>query len=201
MYNRFNAPIESCLENFLDCPHATFVHRSWFRSPSNRPVRCNVRALDDGAQAEYFDEPREKSLVWSLLSPSGSDMRHTDRFIAPSTTRVDYVFSPYKHYTITSSCTPVTDELTDVHTVITFRYKIWGPLIRLVFEPLARRIIAQDVETLKLQHRNLSRYDDRAFRVIEQDVLMPHIRRWRRLLEAGERPVDQSEPYDVQIVI
>ncbi len=144
MYNRFEAPVESCLENFLDCPHATFVHRGWFRSPTNRKVRCSVQALDDGAVAEYFNEPREKSLVWSLLSPASSSMRHTDRYIAPTTTRVDYFFSKDRHYIITSSCTPVNDELTDVYTVITFRFNTLGRLIRLFFEPMSRRIIAQE---------------------------------------------------------
>lgn len=201
MYNRFEAAVESCLENFLDCPHATFVHRKWFRSPTNREVRCSVQALDDGAVAEYFDEPREKSLVWSLLSPSTGGMRHTDRYIAPSTTRVDYVFSANRHYTITSSCTPVNDVLTDVYTVISFRYKAWGPLVRLFFEPLSRHIIAQDVATLKLQQQNLALHGSQAFRVTKQDVLLPHIRSWRRLLAEGRRPSAKAEPYDVQIVI
>ena len=201
MYNRFEAPVESCLENFLDCPHATFVHRSWFRSPTNREVRCQVRALDDGAVAEYFDEPREQSLVWSLLSPARGEMQHTDRFIAPATTRVDYVFSEDRHYTITSSCTPVSEDLTDVYTVISFRYRRITPLLRLLFEPLSRRIIAQDVKTLRLQHRNLARSKQHSFRIIEQDVLLPHIRRWRNSLAEGKQPAGRSEPYDVRIVV
>ncbi len=128
-------------------------------------------------------------------------MQHTDRYIAPSTTRVEYRFAEDKHYIITSFCTPVNDQLTDVYTVITFRYKLWGPLVRLFFEPLSRRIIAQDVSTLKLQHCNLARHEERGFRVIEQDVLLPHIRRWRRSLAGGNRPTGQAEAYDVQIVI
>jgi phenylpropionate dioxygenase-like ring-hydroxylating dioxygenase large terminal subunit len=199
--NRFEAPVEACLENFLDCPHATFVHRSWFRSPTSREVRCNVRALDDGAVAEYYDEPRKKSVVWSLLSPTRGSMQHTDRYIAPATSRVDYVFSATRHYIITSACTPVNGELTDVYTVITFRYKIWGWLVRLFFEPLSRRIIAQDVATLKLQQQNLAKHGEHSFRIIEQDVLLPHIRRWRRSLAAGKRPSSEAQPYDVQIVI
>ena len=201
MYNRFEAPVESCLENFLDCPHATVVHRHWFRTPTQREVRCSVQALDDGAVAEYFDEPRKKSLVWSLLTPSDGDMQHTDRFIAPSTSRVDYRFSKDKHYIVTSFCTEVNDKITDVYTVITFRYKHLGPLVRLYFEPMSHRIIAQDVETLRKQHVNLSKHKDRGFRIIEQDVLLPHIRRWRRALASGGLPSGRAEAYDVKIVI
>lgn len=201
LFNRFEAPVESCLENFLDCPHATFVHRHWFRAPTNREVGCRVRGLEDGAVAEYFDEPREKSLVWSLLSPSGGGMQHTDRYIAPSTSRVDYTFADDKRYIITSHCTPVDDDSTDVYTTITFRYKIWGPLVRLFFEPLSRRIIAQDVKTLRLLHQNQERFGDRGFHVVDQDVLLPHIRRWRKALAAGEVPVGSTGARDVRIII
>ena len=64
MKNTFSAPMAACLENFLDCPHATFLHRHWFRAPTAKRVRATVRTLADGAVAEFHDEPREKSLVW-----------------------------------------------------------------------------------------------------------------------------------------
>uniref|UniRef100_UPI003AF7DD8D hypothetical protein n=1 Tax=Thiolapillus sp. TaxID=2017437 RepID=UPI003AF7DD8D len=43
-----------------------------FRTPTAKPVMAQVTMLEDGAVAEYFQEPREKSLVWSLLSPNRS---------------------------------------------------------------------------------------------------------------------------------
>ena len=128
-------------------------------------------------------------------------MQHTDRYIAPSTSRVDYTFADDKRYIITSHCTPVDDDSTDVYTTITFRYKIWGLLVRLFFEPLSRRIIAQDVKTLRLLHQNQERFGDRGFHVVEQDVLLPHIRRWRKALAAGEVPVGNTGARDVRIII
>ncbi len=74
MKTRFKAPVESCLENFLDCPHATYVHKGWFRSPTDKLVKATVRRLSDGAEAEYFEEPRVRSLVWSFLSPKKSSL-------------------------------------------------------------------------------------------------------------------------------
>jgi phenylpropionate dioxygenase-like ring-hydroxylating dioxygenase large terminal subunit len=106
MQTRFTGTVESCLENFLDCPHATFVHRYWFRSPTKKFVKAIVRTLTDGAEAEFFEEPREKSVVWWLLAPRRGAMQHTDRFIAPNTSKVDYKFPGGLHYIITSSCTP-----------------------------------------------------------------------------------------------
>jgi phenylpropionate dioxygenase-like ring-hydroxylating dioxygenase large terminal subunit len=189
MKTRFAASVEACLENFLDCPHATTVHRGWFRSPTAKVIRCAVRTLDDGAAAEYFDEPREKSLVWTLLAPSSKhQMRHTDRFLAPATSEVDYQFTNAARYLITSCCTPVDDRHTDVYTVITFRFGWITPLVRLFFEPLARRVIRQDVDMLDQVEANVERFGRPRYQVIAQDLLLPHIVQWRNAMRSGAPP-------------
>ena len=156
MRTPFRGTVETCLENFLDCPHATFVHKHWFRAPTNQPVRAVVRTLSDGAQAEYFDEPRKQSVVWWLLAPVKGSMRHVDRFIAPNTSQVDYQFPNGMHYVITSSCCPVNIAETVVYTVISFRFPWLGRLVRLFFEPLSRWIIRQDQRMIEAQQLNLA---------------------------------------------
>ncbi len=194
MRTHFEAPVDACLENFLDCPHATFVHRFWFRAPTAKPVKTVTHTLADGASTEYFEEPREKSIVWALLSAKRAQMRHTDRFIAPATSRVDYEFSDGRHYIITSSCTPVSAHETQVYTVISFRFGRIGALVRLFFEPLSRLIIRQDTRILRLQQANLSRFGGPPFRITEQDVLIRHILAWRKALQEGRQP---PQPGDI----
>ena len=201
MKTAFRAPLDACLENFLDVPHATYLHRYWFRAPTKREVRAKVRTLVDGAEAEFFEEPREKSLVWWLLSPRGGSMRHTDRFIAPCTSRVDYAFDGGLHYVITSSCSAIDTRLTQVYTAISFRYSVFGWLVRLFFEPLARRIIAQDVDMLNAQYANIDRFGGPAFAATQADLLGPHIGAWRRALESGGPPPAAGEERDVVIRI
>ncbi len=188
MQTHFPASVEACLENFLDCPHAAHVHRLWFRYPTSRAVHAIVRTLPDGAEAEYFEEPRKTSLVWWLLAPKRTEMKHTDRYIAPSTSRVDYIFSEGSHYIITSLCTPISDTETEVYTVITFRFGRIGPLVRLFFEPLSRIIIRQDVRILSNQQSNITRFGRPSFKVIPTDLLGPHIMSWRQALKGGSTP-------------
>ncbi len=175
----FPASVEACLENFLDCPHATHVHKGWFRTHRNKKVRATISTLSDGAEVEYFEEPREKSIVWSLLAPNRSNMKHTDRFIAPATSKVDYRFSNGMHYVITSSCTPVDNIHTDVYTVISFKTGFFGWLVKLYFKPLSLLIIKQDVEILKQQQQNIRRFGEADFTVAETDFLYQHINAWR----------------------
>lgn len=200
MKTLFRAPVETCLENFLDCPHATTVHRSWFRTPTAKIVKTIVRTLVDGAEAEYFDEPREKSVVWTLLAPSKEQrMRHTDRFIAPATTEVDYEFSNNARYLITSCCTPIGEDQTLVHTVITFRFGWLTPLIRFFFQPLAARIIRQDVEMLDRLQQNAAHFGRPRFAVIQQDLLLPHIIQWRKALKEGTPPPEANREEHVDL--
>jgi len=189
----FAAPVDACLENFLDVPHATFLHRYWFRAPTGRAVRARLRSLSDGAEVEFFDEPREKSLVWWLLAPRGGGLRHTDRYLAPRTSRVDYAFDGGLHYSITSSCSATSADQTRVYTVISFRHFLPGWLIRLFFEPLARRIIAQDARMLAAQYANIARHGGPAFVSTEVDLLGPRIQAWRRALAAGRTPLPEPE--------
>jgi phenylpropionate dioxygenase-like ring-hydroxylating dioxygenase large terminal subunit len=201
MKTLFRAPVEACLENFLDVPHATFLHRYWFRAPTAREIRAVVRTLEDGAEAEFFEEPRERSFVWWLLAPRGGAMRHTDRFIAPRTSRVDYEFPGGPHYIVTSSCTPVDERRTQVYTVISFRFPLFGALVRLIFEPLSRRIIRQDVDMLDAQYANVERFRGPAFASTRADLLGRHIAAWRGALTAGTPPPAAGQAQDVVIRI
>jgi phenylpropionate dioxygenase-like ring-hydroxylating dioxygenase large terminal subunit len=199
MKTHFESTVDACLENFLDCPHATFVHRYLFRAPTARQVSAIVRSLPDGAEAQFFEEPREKSFVWWLLAPRGGSMHHTDRYIAPRTSRVDYVFPNGLHYIITSSCTALDVRETQVYTVISFRYRGIGPLIRLAFEPLSRRIIRQDVKILAQQGRNIARFGETRFFDTSADLLGPHIRAWRKAIDSGGPLPEAGQEHSVEI--
>jgi phenylpropionate dioxygenase-like ring-hydroxylating dioxygenase large terminal subunit len=196
---RFRGTVEACLENFLDCPHATYVHRYWFRAPTAKPVKVVVRTLPDGAIAEYFGEPRKKSAVWWLLAPRRGEMIHTDRYIAPSMSRVDYQFPNGLHYIISSSCTEVSAGEIEVYTVISFKFGWLAPLVRLYFEPLSRLIIRQDVDILAAQQKNIARFGTPCFASTKADLLGPHIAAWRQALKAGQPPPTAFEERRVNI--
>jgi len=199
MNTLFEGSVESCLENFLDCPHATFVHNFWFRKPTAKLVKADVSITSDGAIATYYDEPREGSVVWNMLSISDSTMVHTDRFIAPATTRVDYTFSDKRHYIITSSCTPESDTKTRVHTVITFRFGVFGWFIRLFFEPLSRWIIRQDVQMVALQQKNIEHFGTKRYNIIEQDLLFKHIATWRHSIDNARPAPQTTDPKSIEL--
>lgn len=201
MKTRFHAAAISCLENFLDCPHTVYVHRKWFRSRDAREVVAQVNAGSDSIEVEFFGERDAQSLVSHLLFPSQRKMVHTDRFLMPSTSRVDYSFGPNRHFVITSQCTPVTEDETEVYTVITFRFGKIAPLVRLIFEPLARRIIRQDVRILAAQTEQCRVFGPPAFTSVETDLMGPQILRlWQTVAGVNGAETDLA-PRREEIVL
>lgn len=191
---RFSGDVETCLENFLDCPHAAFVHKGLFRTHSPKVIEAQLRVRDDGAEVEYFGESRKGGMVWKLLSRKQTELKHIDRFILPSTSRVDYIFSDCRSYTITSHCTPVTETETDVYTTISFRLSTLGFFrtgffIKPIFKFLSQRIIGQDVRAMRVQRENIKRFGGtQKFRVVQTDFLFPYIVQSRKALSAGKQP-------------
>jgi phenylpropionate dioxygenase-like ring-hydroxylating dioxygenase large terminal subunit len=187
MKTRFQAGAMACLENFLDCPHTVYVHQGWFRSRNAKEVRARVVRGPDRVEVEFSGERDAESVISRLLFPSGRKMVHTDRFLMPAISRVDYSFGPDRHFIITSLCTPISDHETQVNTVMTYRFGRIGPLVRLFFEPISRKIIRQDAGILEAQTGQLQRFGGAKFTFVETDLVGPHIwALWQRELE-GER--------------
>jgi phenylpropionate dioxygenase-like ring-hydroxylating dioxygenase large terminal subunit len=194
MTTRFDASAFACLENFLDVPHTVYVHSGWFRSRAARLTKARVRTEPDCAVAEFDEEPERQSIVARLLFPKRGRLVHTDRFVMPSTSRVDYVFGPNRHFIITSQCTPVSEMETDVYTVITFRFGAIAPLVRLYFEPLSRRILRQDIDILREHSAQIRRFGGSRYTFAETDLIGPRILRlWNDAVTGRETPPSESE--------
>lgn len=194
MRTRFDSSVEACLENFLDCPHTATVHRGWFRNPDTRELSATVKRHAGGVDVTFADEPVTDSLVSRLLYPKGLPLRHTDRFIMPNVSCVDYEFGPQHHYIITSHAVPISDSQTEVFTVITFRHGRIGWLMRLMFEPMSRHIIQQDVDILKKHGDNVRRFGQEKQTHVETDLISLHMQSLRRLAaRADPMPAETSE--------
>ena len=192
MRTRFQTDVEACLENFLDCPHTAYVHKGWFRNHDTSQLKAYVRTRDGVAEAEFENEPVSDSIITRLFYPRGRKPRHTDRFIMPSVSRVDYEFGPDRHFIISSACTPVSDWETQVYTVITFCFGHIAPMVRLVFEPMARRILRQDVDILTLHGQQMRKSGGPRYAHVETDLLGIEIQRMRRRCERGEASQQQE---------
>ncbi|HEY1267019.1 MAG TPA: aromatic ring-hydroxylating dioxygenase subunit alpha [Candidatus Binatia bacterium] len=184
--------MHAALENALDVPHTAFLHKGLFRGAgAKQRIRVRVTRAADRAEAEYIGEPRPEGIAGKILSPSGGVVTHFDRFILPSIAQVEYRLGEENHFVITTLCTPVEDFRTRLNAAILFRTRFPGWLVRLLIEPVARRIFKQDAAMLKHQSKTARRFGGEHYTSTEIDVLGLQIWQLLKRAERGEPPAEE----------
>jgi len=176
MEREFEGSAFQCVENFLDVPHTVFVHSKLFRSAEGRETEVEITQDKHSVQARFIGERDVDGLAGRLLVPRNAEMLHTDCFLLPATTRVDYRFSENRHFIVMSQCTPVYQNVSRVYTYMAFRFDPIAPLVRLVYAPLAARILDQDVVVIREQSQNISRFGGEQFHFHQTDAIAREIR-------------------------
>jgi phenylpropionate dioxygenase-like ring-hydroxylating dioxygenase large terminal subunit len=184
---KFEAPVEACLENFLDVPHTLFVHPGLFRGNAARQTRARIRRFHTSVEAEFLDEQPLEGFGPRLLFPRDTVLRHTDRFILPAISRVDYAFGEEYAFIITSQCTQRAEYLIDVTTAITWKLPLPAWLIRPFLRWYCRRVIQQDVGVLKILGDQSRQFGVTCLSTTA-DLLGTHIRGLRRQAAEGHLP-------------
>jgi phenylpropionate dioxygenase-like ring-hydroxylating dioxygenase large terminal subunit len=200
MLTAFDGDVTDLVENFMDVPHTTFVHRGWFRKATvPKRAEATVERTRDSVLVEYFQPDDSIGFSKWLLNPDGKPMTHTDRFYMPNVTRVDYLWGERRGFVITSQITPVGPDRALVYTAITFRFGPFNPLARLLLPAYTRIVIDQDVAIMANQTANLRRYGGRRFHGTEADVIHRAIESLREHARTGGRG-PAPEPLSTRIV-
>lgn len=184
MQTRFHAPVDMCLENFLDVPHTVFVHPGLFRNEDQDTVQTRVTRSGESVVVTFLDEKPMEGIGPRLIFPKGVKQKHTDRFILPSISRVDYEYGSDHYFLIVSQCTQREEFVVDVTTAITWKL----PLPSLITKPFlkwyCRKVIQQDVEILEIQGAQMKEFG-RKFTHTKVDLLGRHINALRRNAAKG----------------
>jgi len=192
LINRFQNSVINCAENFVDIPHTVFVHPGIFRKVLNEEVTAEVTRKPGEVFVNYIGEKANLGWFSWFLNPSGKTIEHTDRFIMPNVTSVEYRMGKSRHFIITSQSVPVDEKETLVFTDLTYNYGIWnfltGPFVRWQ----AKKIIDQDIEILGNQQETIDRYGSQ-FANSPADIIHVYIESIRNQLEQGKDPRELPE--------
>lgn len=164
MVTDFDNEVTNLIENFMDVPHTVFVHAGWFRSRRRRAQTIRVDTSGSEVLVTYDDAQDAIGCSGRLLNPRDEPVTHTDRFVMPNLTRVDYAFGADRGFSITSQCTPVSVLRTRVYTAIAYKLRRPGLSARLLQAAVApllraytRKVIRQDVAIMANQGESLRR--------------------------------------------
>lgn len=154
MITDFDNEVTNLVQNFMDVPHTVFVHSNWFRNRSLLRVPVKIEVRDGHVKVTYDASEDSIGFTGRILNPGNEPMFHTDEFIFPNITRVDYGFGS-RHFVINSQCTPVSRFKTRVYTWIAYDLGWAGLWLEPFMRFYTRRVIEQDVGIMKNQGDNL----------------------------------------------
>jgi hypothetical protein len=177
----FPAGLHAVVENALDVPHTAVLHRGLFRAGTRTPVRVLFRRYRNSVEAEYVGESVPRGIVARLLSfgsgaksSAGVTIKHVDRFHLPSALQVEYQIGNRIHLLITGFCTPVDEHNTKLFAVVCLSTPFPPLLVRALvaaLEPLALRVVKQDVALLRQQAETQEHFGGARHMSTEIDVL------------------------------
>lgn len=192
MVTRFPNGVTNLVENFMDVPHTVFVHRGWFRTRKLRQVPATVARTDGEVLVTYEQQHDELTGAGFLMNPTGEPMTHTDHFIAPNVTRVDYLWGQRSGYVISSQVTPISAMDSLVFTSISYRLPVDLPrsVVARALRPLMKwyttQVITQDVDIMRIQREGLTHAPGALeFSSTEADLLHADIEAVRGWLRMG----------------
>ena len=191
---RMPGPLDAVAENALDVPHTAFVHTGLFRGNKKRTqIDIVVRTNEHQVEAEYIGESRPKGLVGRLLSPGGGAVLHWDRFILPCIAQVEYRLAENSHIVTTAALTPRSSTSTDLFATVAVNVPLPKWLLRSFVKPIAMRIVRQDVDIVKQQTKQVTRFGSEQFVSTEIDVLGLRIKKMLRDAAHGRPPRSAEE--------
>lgn len=195
MVTDFHNEVTHLVENFMDVPHTVFVHDTWFRKRREIKVPITVQLQRSRVLVTYEQPDDNIGFSAKVLNPSRAPMSHTDEFIFPNITRVDYRFGD-RGYVINSQCTPLGRYHTRVYTWISYRLfegtigRVANRVLLRAMQFYTRQVIEQDVEIMKNQGTNLQRLDEQGagspFRSTAADELHLAVERLREMGKLGD---------------
>ncbi len=158
MITDFENETDHLVQNFMDVPHTVFVHSKWFRNRRLLQVPVEIVVGDGRVKVTYLQKNDSIGFTSYLLNPSGEEMVHTDEFIFPNITRVDYGFGK-RFFVINSQCSPISRYQTRVFTWIAYDVGFVSSLLRPLMKFYTRKVIQQDVDIMKNQGDNLQFFE------------------------------------------
>jgi phenylpropionate dioxygenase-like ring-hydroxylating dioxygenase large terminal subunit len=170
MITDFENEVTHLAENFVDVPHTVFVHKGWFRSKADKKVPIKVETNETRVLVTYDQKNDSIGFSGKVLNPSGAPMTHTDCFIMPNISWVDYGFGD-RGFLIISQITPVSTLKSRVYTAIIFKMGWLNFLFYPFLRFYTRQVIEQDVVIMANQGASFRRDFRQNFASTDADIV------------------------------
>ena len=161
--------------------------------PKKKVPKADVRTSGGSVLVTYNQSGDAIGFTGRILNPKKEPTHHTDHFILPNITKVDYNFGSRSAFVIISQCTPVSTLKSRVYTAIIYKLGPFTKILKPFFRFYTRRVMQQDVEIMAIQGENFKIDFSTNFKATDADIVHSSIERLRSMAAEGRRDVAYSE--------
>lgn len=176
----FETNEELLVENFMDATHTPMVHDKLIRD-NDKKVKHSITILQTAETVHVaYNETNEKiGLGLNLMLGNSHVVSHTDEFLLPNLVRVNYYINKIHRFQAFIACTPLEDGKTIAFVRLSFQFKWFNQLIKLVIPFLAKKVLKQDFIITKKQFSNRQIFQNKQDNNIDYDAMHNKVKKIR----------------------
>lgn len=140
----------------MDVSHTVFVHGKLFRTTAGRMLHSTIEVKPREVEVTYHNCNEGLGPIPWLTNPKRRALVHTDRYIAPNITQVDYHWGEESGFVFVSVISPIDEYRSTLYTCISYKMPLPHRVLNLM-RPLVhlytKAVNTQDIQVMKEQRR------------------------------------------------
>ena len=176
----FETNEELLVENFMDATHTPMVHNKLIRD-NDKKVKHTITILQTHETVHVsYAETKEKIGLWlDWILGKNLTISHTDEFLLPNLVRVNYYINKIHRFQAFIACTPLKDGKTIAFVRLSFQFKWFNYLIKMVIPFLAKKVLKQDFIITQKQFVNQQIFKAKSDNNIDYDAMHNKVKKIR----------------------
>ncbi|CAH0997418.1 hypothetical protein EMA8858_03551 [Emticicia aquatica] len=176
----FETNEELLVENFMDATHTPMVHDKLIRD-NDKKVKHSITILQtsETVHVSYAETNEKVGLGLDWMLGGNLSVSHTDEFLLPNLVRVNYYINKIHRFQAFIACTPLKDEQTIAFVRLSFQFKWFNNLIKMLIPFLAKKVLIQDYIITQKQFANQQLFRAKPDQNIDYDAMHNKVKKIR----------------------
>lgn len=176
----FETNEELLVENFMDATHTPMVHDKLIRDNDKKTKHSiTITQTSETVHVSYAETNEKIGLGLDWMLGGNLTVSHTDEFLMPNLVRVNYYINKIHRFQAFIACTPQQDGKTIAFVRLSFQFKWFNPLIKLVIPFLAKKVLKQDYIITQKQFANMQIFKEKPDQNIDYDAMHNKVKKIR----------------------
>jgi phenylpropionate dioxygenase-like ring-hydroxylating dioxygenase large terminal subunit len=176
----FETNEELLVENFMDATHTPMVHDKLIRDNDKKVKHSiTITQTNETVHVSYAETNEKVGLGIDWMLGNNLTVSHTDEFLLPNLVRVNYYINKIHRFQAFIACTPLHNGQTIAFVRLSFQFKWFNYLIKLLIPFFAKKVLKQDFIITQKQFVNQRIFKAKPDNNIDYDAMHNKVKKIR----------------------